>query len=90
MAKLLSQCLAVLKGEEEVKDLWTRSGVCWDDLGMQRENLEEFLEGQVRVVFFSCCFVFPDNFPDNFTGPCSPWDSPPASSCQSFFLISMS
>ena len=62
MAKLLSQCLAVLKGEEEVKDLWARSGVCWDDLGMQREDLEEFLERQVRQCYKLSlkwvCFVF--------------------------------
>ena len=62
MAKLLSQCLAVLKGEEEVKDLWTRSGVCWDDLGVQREDLDVFLERQVRQGYKLSlklgCFLF--------------------------------
>jgi len=47
VAKLLCHCLSVLKGEEEVKGLWARSGLHWDDLGMPKEDVEEFLDRQV-------------------------------------------
>lgn len=46
-AKLLSCCLSLLS-KKEVKSLWTKSGLHWDDLGMHREDVEEFLDRQVK------------------------------------------
>ena len=48
VAKVLCQCVSVLKGEEEVKRLWARCGLTWDDLGKPKENVEEFLDRKVE------------------------------------------
>ena len=48
VAKVLYHCVSVLKEEEEVKGLWTRCGLTWDDLGTPKEDVEEFLDRQVK------------------------------------------
>ncbi len=47
MAKLLCCCVSLLKSEEEVKGLWSRSGLQWEDLAVDRQDLEEFLDRKV-------------------------------------------
>ena len=48
VAKVLCHCVSVLKGEEEVKGLWARCGLTWDDLGKPKKDVEEFLDRQVE------------------------------------------
>ncbi len=47
MAEILCCCLSLLKSEEEVKGLWSRSGLQWEDLAVDRQDLEEFLDRKV-------------------------------------------
>ena len=48
VAKVLCHCVSVLNGEEEVKGLWARCGLTWDDLGKPKEDVEGFLDRQVE------------------------------------------
>ena len=48
VAKVLCHCVSVLKEEEEVKGLWARCGLTWDDLGKPKEDVEEFLDRKVE------------------------------------------
>ena len=57
VAKVLCHCVSVLKGEEEVKGLWTRCGLTWDDLGKPKEDLEEFLDRQVAKISQKDLFI---------------------------------
>lgn len=47
VAKVLQQCQKILGSTEAVKTLWTQSRLEWHSLGIEEDQLGEFLDRQV-------------------------------------------